>query len=206
MKIPHICSNLLILTATHPIYSNTTTEKLSFHFQPRTTATIAASATRHPAPRHHKQPPPASQHFRLNKFVRRLHEMLLSEQGRGVVEWRRGSLILHSINTIFAKEILPKYFGSQNFKTFRRQLNYYGENVSDFLGMVHYLFLCTAFHNISSSSSVGLQLFRIPTCKGFFRVRLHCRHHYGSVDKSRTSRMRIRLHLQRTDAKASRIK
>ncbi|KAL3756821.1 hypothetical protein ACHAWU_000463 [Discostella pseudostelligera] len=63
---------------------------------------------------------------RLNKFVRRLHEMLSCEQGRGVVEWRRGVLVLHSINTIFAKEILPKYFGTRNFKTFRRQLNYYG--------------------------------------------------------------------------------
>jgi len=62
---------------------------------------------------------------RLNKFVRRLHDMLESEQNFGVVEWRRGLLVLHSTDT-FAKKILPKYFNTKNFKTFRRQLNYYG--------------------------------------------------------------------------------
>ena len=84
----------------------------------------------HP-PRHHHHERRTSTNItttvRLNKFVRRLHEMLSCENGRGVVEWRRGVLVLHSINTIFAKEILPKYFGTQNFKTFRRQLNYYGK-------------------------------------------------------------------------------
>lgn len=62
---------------------------------------------------------------RLNKFVRRLHEMLLSEQSSGIVEWRKGLLVLHSTDA-FTKQILPKYFGTKNFKTFRRQLNYYG--------------------------------------------------------------------------------
>lgn len=62
---------------------------------------------------------------RLNKFVRRLHEMLLSEQNAGIVEWRKGLLVLHSTD-VFTKQILPKYFGTKNFKTFRRQLNYYG--------------------------------------------------------------------------------
>jgi hypothetical protein len=62
---------------------------------------------------------------RLNKFVRRLHEMLLSEQNSGIVEWRKGLLVLHSTDA-FTKKILPKYFGTKNFKTFRRQLNYYG--------------------------------------------------------------------------------
>jgi len=63
--------------------------------------------------------------MRLNKFVRRLHDMLQSEQNSGVVEWRRGLLVLHSTDA-FAKKILPKYFNTRNFKTFRRQLNYYG--------------------------------------------------------------------------------
>jgi hypothetical protein len=62
---------------------------------------------------------------RLNKFVRRLHDMLQSEKDSGVVEWRKGLLVLHSTDT-FAKRILPKYFNTRNFKTFRRQLNYYG--------------------------------------------------------------------------------
>jgi hypothetical protein len=62
---------------------------------------------------------------RLNKFVRRLHDMLQSEKDSGVVEWRKGLLVLHSTNA-FAKQILPKYFNTRNFKTFRRQLNYYG--------------------------------------------------------------------------------
>ncbi len=62
---------------------------------------------------------------RLNKFVRRLHEMLLLEQSSGIVEWRKGLLVLHSTDA-FTKKILPKYFGTKNFKTFRRQLNYYG--------------------------------------------------------------------------------
>jgi len=63
--------------------------------------------------------------MRLNKFVRRLHDMLQSEQHSGIVEWRRGLLVLHSTDA-FAKTILPKYFNTRNFKTFRRQLNYYG--------------------------------------------------------------------------------
>jgi len=62
---------------------------------------------------------------RLNKFVRRLHDMLQSEQESGVVEWRKGLLVLHSTDT-FTKKVLPKYFNTKNFKTFRRQLNYYG--------------------------------------------------------------------------------
>ncbi|KAL7569021.1 hypothetical protein ACA910_021304 [Epithemia clementina (nom. ined.)] len=63
--------------------------------------------------------------FRLNKFVRRLYDMVKAEQDKGVVEWRRGLLVLHSTAT-FAKHILPKFFNTRNFKTFRRQLNYYG--------------------------------------------------------------------------------
>ena len=63
--------------------------------------------------------------FRLNKFVRRLYDMVKAEQDKGVVEWRRGLLVLHSTAT-FTKHILPKFFNTRNFKTFRRQLNYYG--------------------------------------------------------------------------------
>lgn len=62
---------------------------------------------------------------RLNKFVRRLHDMLQAEKDSGVVEWRRGLLVLYSTDA-FAKKLLPKYFNTRNFKTFRRQLNYYG--------------------------------------------------------------------------------
>lgn len=62
---------------------------------------------------------------RLNKFVRRLHDMLSKERDSGLVEWRRGLLVLKSTG-YFAKNILPKYFNTRNFKTFRRQLNYYG--------------------------------------------------------------------------------
>lgn len=68
---------------------------------------------------------PRASGMRLNKFVRRLHDMLQSEQKSGIVEWRRGLLVLHSTDS-FAKTILPKYFNTRNFKTFRRQLNYYG--------------------------------------------------------------------------------
>ena len=63
--------------------------------------------------------------FLLNKFVRRLYDMVKAEQDKGVVEWRRGLLVLHSMAT-FTKHILPKFFNTRNFKTFRRQLNYYG--------------------------------------------------------------------------------
>lgn len=63
--------------------------------------------------------------IRLNKFVRRLHSMLIEEKDNGIVEWRKGLLVLHSTHT-FAKTLLPKYFNTRNFKTFRRQLNYYG--------------------------------------------------------------------------------
>jgi HSF-type DNA-binding len=72
-----------------------------------------------------KEKPNPNAGLRLNKFVRRLHDMLASETESGVVEWRRGLLVLHNTN-IFSKQILPKYFNTRNFKTFRRQLNYYG--------------------------------------------------------------------------------
>lgn len=51
--------------------------------------------------------------------------MLSQEGSKGVVEWRRGVLVLLSIER-FTEELLPKYFNTHNFKTFRRQLNYYG--------------------------------------------------------------------------------
>ena len=51
--------------------------------------------------------------------------MLNTERNGGVVEWRCGLLILHSTDD-FANTVLPKYFSTRNFKTFRRQLNYYG--------------------------------------------------------------------------------
>jgi HSF-type DNA-binding len=58
----------------------------------------------------------------LNKFVRRLHDMLVEEKDGGVVEWRRGLLVLHSTDA-FTKSILPKHFNTRNFKTFRRQVS-----------------------------------------------------------------------------------
>jgi HSF-type DNA-binding len=79
---------------------------------------------------------------RLNKFVRRLYDMLQAESESGIVEWRRGLLILHNTN-VFAKQILPKYFNTRNFKTFRRQLNYYG--------FVH----VRSFSNIGSAATDG---------------------------------------------------
>ena len=60
-------------------------------------------------------------HPRLNKFVRRLHDMLIREKNSGIVEWRRGLLVLFSTDA-FSKRILPKYFNTRNFKTFRRQV------------------------------------------------------------------------------------
>merc|ERR1719396_269525 len=72
----------------------------------------------------HESPVPANS-SRLNKFVRGLHQMLTDEKEKGVVDWKRGVLILHSTER-FTEEVLPKYFNTRNFKTFRRQLNYYG--------------------------------------------------------------------------------
>ena len=60
-------------------------------------------------------------HTRLNKFVRRLYDMLVREKHSGIVEWRRGLLVLFSTDA-FSKKILPKYFNTRNFKTFRRQV------------------------------------------------------------------------------------
>jgi hypothetical protein len=51
--------------------------------------------------------------------------MLQTEKDSGIVEWRRGLIVLFSTDA-FSKQILPKYFNTKNFKTFRRQLNYYG--------------------------------------------------------------------------------
>ena len=68
---------------------------------------------------------PAHGALRMNKFVQRLHAAIIGEASRGTITWRSGTLILHSTSFI-ASEILPKYFKMSNFKTFRRQLNYYG--------------------------------------------------------------------------------
>jgi hypothetical protein len=65
--------------------------------------------------------PVGCSHPRLNKFVRRLHDMLVREKHSGIVEWRRGLLVLFSTDA-FSKRILPKYFNTRNFKTFRRQV------------------------------------------------------------------------------------
>jgi hypothetical protein len=99
---PASCCILLLLTLSHSCSKFTITDKASSQ-----TAMLGTASAR------------------LNKFVRRLHDMLQSEKDSGVVEWRKGLLVLHSTDT-FAKRILPKYFNTRNFKTFRRQLNYYG--------------------------------------------------------------------------------
>lgn len=87
----------------------------ALELSPTTTATFDPNKTRYKR----------SGSNRLNKFVRRLHEMLKSEKDSGIVEWRKGLLVLHSTDS-FTQKILPKYFNTKNFKTFRRQLNYYG--------------------------------------------------------------------------------
>jgi HSF-type DNA-binding len=48
--------------------------------------------------------------------------MLVAEKDGGIVEWRRGLLVLHSTDA-FTKSILPKHFNTRNFKTFRRQVS-----------------------------------------------------------------------------------
>lgn len=102
-----------------------------------------------------------STNLRLNKFVRRLHDMVKSEQDQGVVEWRRGLLVLHSTAT-FAKSILPKFFNTRNFKTFRRQLNYYGfvhvrsfsnSAASTTTALWVHQDLAATLHNMAASSS-----------------------------------------------------
>jgi hypothetical protein len=50
--------------------------------------------------------------------------MLQAEKDSGIVEWRRGLLVLYSTDA-FAKQILPKYFNTRNFKTFRRQVSFF---------------------------------------------------------------------------------
>jgi len=41
------------------------------------------------------------------------------------MSWQSGCLILHSTEEV-TRDVLPLYFKTNNFKTFRRQLNYYG--------------------------------------------------------------------------------
>lgn len=94
--------------------------------------------------------PPASS--RLNKFVRGLHQMLLDEKGNGIIDWDKGVLILHSLDD-FSEKVLPRYFNTRNFKTFRRQLNYYGESLSFDLRML-------SLRTAKLSSSYGV--LRIP--------------------------------------------
>ncbi len=98
--------------------------------QPRAPSVISNSDDKIPPLEQSPSPPPVFKQkrvgaTRLNKFVRRLHDMLQSEEDSGIVEWRKGLLVLHSTDA-FTKKVLPKYFNTKNFKTFRRQLNYYG--------------------------------------------------------------------------------
>lgn len=90
---------------------------------------------------------------RLNKFVKRLHDMLQAEKDGGVIEWRKGLLVLHS-TADFAKHILPKFFNTKNFKTFRRQLNYYG--------FVHVRSFSTAAANTTTALWVNQELAEQP--------------------------------------------
>ena len=90
--------------------------------------------------------------LRLNKFVRRLHEMLKSERNSSVVEWRRGLLVLYSTDT-FAKKLLPKYFNTRNFKTFRRQV-----------GLV-FVGCSLSFSSTNSFHFLKAKLLRIRTCE-----------------------------------------
>lgn len=110
-------------------FSLPATSSSSFPIGPPTnTAGAAGSPLSRPKTAHRRASSVTSSFgssLRLNKFVRRLHDMLVTEKGGGIVEWRRGLLVLYS-TTAFTKSILPKYFNTKNFKTFRRQLNYYG--------------------------------------------------------------------------------
>lgn len=98
---------LLCLPVTHLLDSHHSTT-----VSPPSSPKESKSTTSHPG-------------VRVNKFVRRFHDMLQAEKYSGIVEWRRGLLVLHSTDA-FTKKILPRYFNTRNFKTFRRQMNYYG--------------------------------------------------------------------------------
>mmetsp|Transcript_26824 Transcript_26824/g.65203 ORF Transcript_26824/g.65203 Transcript_26824/m.65203 type:complete len:347 (+) Transcript_26824:128-1168(+) len=108
---------------------------------------------------------------RLNKFVRRLYDMLEAEQSSGLVEWRRGLLVLYSTDA-FAKKLLPKYFNTQNFKTFRRQLNYYGfvhvRSFSTSASSTTALWVnrSLAQEGMPDDISAVLQLKRVEPCEG----------------------------------------
>jgi hypothetical protein len=103
--------------------TNSVTSGCINHVPP--TSTLTDHHHHHHDHDHRPSPGGGGGSIRLNKFVRRLHDMLIAEKDSGVVEWRRGLLVLYSTDA-FSKRILPKYFNTRNFKTFRRQLNYYG--------------------------------------------------------------------------------
>lgn len=113
-SIPYLCNDTQC-TFAHILCSYHVIENISLHRKPTTLNHTHLSLDRNGS---------TNKNVRLNKFVRRLHDMLVAGK---VVEWRRGLLVLHNIDE-FANNVLPKYFNTRNYKTFRRQLNYYGKS------------------------------------------------------------------------------
>ncbi|KAJ3215088.1 Heat shock factor protein 2 [Clydaea vesicula] len=63
-------------------------------------------------------------------FISKLYGLLTNPEFADYLEWNEEGDVFHVFNTeLFAQYVLPKFFSTQNFASFQRQLNIYGFKV-----------------------------------------------------------------------------
>ncbi|KAJ3378110.1 stress-responsive transcription factor hsf1 [Lobulomyces angularis] len=76
--------------------------------------------------------PSINQHLptTVTLFVSKLYGLLSNPEFSDFLEWNQDGDVFHIFNTdLFASNVLPKFFSTQNFASFQRQLNIYGFKV-----------------------------------------------------------------------------
>ena len=75
------------------------------------------------------------------QFPRRLYEMIEAESiaGKSIISWSETGLAFHIQDTnIFSTHVLPKYFRTNKFSSFQRNLNLVSNNEADYILCLSY--------------------------------------------------------------------